>query len=629
MAMLFIVATNSWAQRYEHVRLITTPCTLDLNDWINDSNNRSLLQIVLEKVNPETVLVGATNLTNISRHYPNSNGGVIGGINAPFASCDVPGHYSILGNEGAVAYDVHYISWPQLWKNGEYWCEIRTCEDGDCLDESWNVIGGDTLIHVPNVDDKIEVRVPEYFAGGGGGNFLMYNSELTAQNNAAYTLAQSGSYTLLTQSEGGADTNIKPFTLQYPASHTITASAIEAGHLQEISLTPVGEITVMQGDDITFTFQQEEVRRLFIDGVPEEVTGNTYTFWNVHQDHTFQVDYGARLSFSASAGEHGRIQPEGEVYGYASNNLEGFTFIFTFIPDEGYEVDKVTVDGVEVQTNGNTYFVAYQEYENVGVYKYIDVTFREMAPRYTITAMASGKNVPDNPGEYLTPYGDVQVTEGESQTFTFLRNPDSQTDVSRIWVNGTPTEATGDTYTFNDIQQDCTFHVDYDYYYPYMATSGDNGTIDPQGYLRSWYSDSHSEGRTFTLIPDEDYEVDKVTVDGVEVQPNGNTCYVSHTGAENRGVVKDIRVTYRKKSTSIVDNEGETHIRIHPNPVNDRLYLEGTGIESVQIYDMMGRQLINQTNTSSGIDVSGLKKGSYLIKIYAKTHTVIQKILKP
>jgi len=616
MAMLFIATTTIPVKTVADTMLITKPGAYCLPDeWIVGNGeplgDGHIVQIVLELVKPEEVLL-YFNFGAGSVSWDAPHGLIYNDTLCP----PVPWAYLVLGDKGKVGMTPNYTSWPELWKNGEYWCRLRSSSD--------------TLIHVPNVDDKIEVRVPEFFAGNGGSNALWYNTELVTYNETVYALAQSGSYELRTGDGHGLNpTNRKFFTLQYPVFHTITASAIEAGHLQEISLTPVGEITVMQGDDMTFTFQQEEVRRLFIDGVPEEVTGNTYTFWNVQQDHTFQVDYGARLSFSASAGEHGRIQPEGEVYDYASNNLEGFTFTFTFIPDEGYEVDKVTVDGAEVQTNGNTYFVAHQEYENVGVYKYIDVTFREMAPRYTITAMASGKNVPDNPGEYLTPYGDVQVTEGESQTFTFLRNPDSQTDVSRIWVNGTPTEVTGDTYTFNDIQQDCTFHVDYDYYYPYMATSGDNGTIDPQGYLRSWYSDSDSEGRTFTLIPDEDYEVDKVTVDGVEVQPNGNTCYVSHTGAENRGVVKDIRVTFREKSTSIVDNEGETHIRIHPNPVNDRLYLEGTGIESVQIYDMMGRQLINQTNTSSGIDVSGLKKGSYLIKIYARTHTVIQKILKP
>ena len=609
MAILFIATTSAFAQ-YNLLRIppVTKPGIIDVSEWTRPYSEMSegpyIFPIVINHVNPEDVILTWPAHPNAVWGLPSST------TNDDFIPLRDPGIHGIGEGEEIFFAEVKYICWPELWINDEYWCEIRTCCN---LNSS-----GDTLIHIPNAFDKVELRVHPFFSGVPASCFLTYNSKEEDHfppRQTVYTLTETGQYRLITLDAAGSAAS--GFTLKFP-KHTISANAYNVDLIE-----PNGNIEIAEGDDMTFTWQQHpqdldlyiKFYQLLVDGEPVEVTGNTYTFNNVQQNHTIYADYRHIYSFMATAGEHGRIEPQGYQY----NIWPSYTDIafpenrtFTFIPDAGYEVDKVTIDGEEVQPVDNTYTcpVLNEFY----ILKNVHVTFREIASEYTIAATVSGAGVPANPEEYLTPYGNIQVTEGDSQTFTFVRNPDSQTDVSRIWVNDTPEEVTGDTYTFNDIQQDCTFHVDYDYYYPYMATSGEHGTIDPQGYLRSWYSDSHSEGRTFTFTPDEGYEVDKVTVDGIEIQPNGNTCYVSHTGAENWGVVKDIRVTFRETTSSIFDAEAE-QIHIYPVPVINTLYIkvENGALVNAKLHNLQG-QLVWQTNEPE-IDFSAYPAGTYLLNV--------------
>ena len=70
-------------------------------------------------------------------------------------------------------------------------------------------------------------------------------------------------------------------------------------------------------------------------------------------------------------------------------------------------------------------------------------------------------------------------------------------------------------------------------------------------------------------------------------------------------------------------------VRVYPNPVKDILYINSNAVvESVMIYDTVGKLIIKQTNTTGGIDVSGLRNGTYIIKIQTNTNITTQKIVK-
>lgn len=73
--------------------------------------------------------------------------------------------------------------------------------------------------------------------------------------------------------------------------------------------------------------------------------------------------------------------------------------------------------------------------------------------------------------------------------------------------------------------------------------------------------------------------------------------------------------------------ELENSIVLYPNPVNDFLYIDTIGINSIEIYDMKLTKLYHGNNTN--IDMTGFSPGIYLIKIRFKDHSqVMKKIVK-
>ena len=80
-----------------------------------------------------------------------------------------------------------------------------------------------------------------------------------------------------------------------------------------------------------------------------------------------------------------------------------------------------------------------------------------------------------------------------------------------------------------------------------------------------------------------------------------------------------------------IDEITDNKINIHPNPTNDRLYIEAeVEIEDVVIYDVYGRRLQSIVNNqqSLSIDVAGLKSGIYFIKINTNKGNIVKRIIK-
>lgn len=68
-------------------------------------------------------------------------------------------------------------------------------------------------------------------------------------------------------------------------------------------------------------------------------------------------------------------------------------------------------------------------------------------------------------------------------------------------------------------------------------------------------------------------------------------------------------------STVSSDIFGKETIKLYPNPASNRVFLTVDNNTAVQVYDMMGKQLINTTYYSQGIDVSQLSAGTYLMNV--------------
>jgi type IV pilus assembly protein PilY1 len=159
------------------------------------------------------------------------------------------------------------------------------------------------------------------------------------------------------------DTDNIPGTTTY----TITATAGANG-----GISPAGVTEVSENDEPVYTVIPDpgyEVESVTVDSSTVTLTDNTYTFSPVTADHDIRASF-SQLTYTvtASAGDHGSISPSGaNVISYN----EDITFDVT--PNEGYEVDTVTVDGdstAELTNDQYTFSSVQADHE-------INVTFVE------------------------------------------------------------------------------------------------------------------------------------------------------------------------------------------------------------------------------------------------------------
>ncbi len=138
------------------------------------------------------------------------------------------------------------------------------------------------------------------------------------------------------------------------------------------------------------------------------------------------------------------------------------------------------------------------------------------------------------------------------------------------------------------------------------------------------------------------------TVDAIGVKDSDNYDTLGNVSLYRNADVKQPSSTFSLSEwtaheSDFCENLGENTLAVsgqqvkadlvlYPNPVHDRLFISGkdvSGISAVHIYDMTGRKVNTYRepfrNSSSSIDLSGLKSGLYLISIDGKTYKIIHK----
>ena len=239
-------------------------------------------------------------------------------------------------------------------------------------------------------------------------------------------------------------------------------------------------------------------------------------------------------TITAEAGAGGSIAPTGSV-----TVNEGEDQTFTITPSEGYEIADVLVDGVSVTVTNNSY-----TFTNVQENHSISVTFQETGGEpepepetYTITATAGA-------GGSIAPTGSVTVNEGEDQTFTIT--PDEGYEIAEVVVDNSSVldQLTGNRYTFTGVQENHTISVTFratgggePETYTITAEAGAGGSIDPSGDVTV----EKGASQTFTITPDDGYEIAEVLVDGVSVTVTDNS--YTFTGVQANHTIS---VTFQK-----------------------------------------------------------------------------------
>lgn len=71
----------------------------------------------------------------------------------------------------------------------------------------------------------------------------------------------------------------------------------------------------------------------------------------------------------------------------------------------------------------------------------------------------------------------------------------------------------------------------------------------------------------------------------------------------------------------------EDAFSIFPNPTNGIVYFDGKAPESIQVFDLSGKLLVEEQNASS-IDLSAVPEGIYLVQIHVNNKVTTQKIIR-
>ncbi len=141
------------------------------------------------------------------------------------------------------------------------------------------------------------------------------------------------------------------------ATYKITAVVSKGygGTIEAVGYTLIGGmITVDHGASVTFRYTPDMghvLASVKIDGVAitEDIPAREYTFTNVTQNHTISVSFVAEgsdivlHSINVDCGPHGSVLPSTKI-----DVDDGDDVVISFVPDDGYAVDKVLLDGKEV-----------------------------------------------------------------------------------------------------------------------------------------------------------------------------------------------------------------------------------------------------------------------------------------
>lgn len=393
------------------------------------------------------------------------------------------------------------------------------------------------------------------------------------------------------------------FTPMNIAHYNISATAGDHG-----SISPNGVVRVAEGGSQQFDITPDAhyyISSILVDGSQVE-TAESYVFDNVVSDHSIAVGFAAyQHIITASAGIHGAISPSGEVL-----VDEGSDATFTFIPDRGYRVALVTVDGDPVDFENDSYTI-----EDVMVDHNIDVSF-EIIPVWTITAASSNNGT-------ISPSGAQYVVDGESITFSFV--PDEGYVVERFVVDGQSHFTSETSYTFENVTEDHYIYVAFRTFVYYItATAGEHGQIEPAGIVEVLPGDN----QLFSFIPDMGYRVDSVFVDGAPVVFE-NDQYLF----ENVDSMHSIHVTFVHIEVSSEEIE-VNNISLYPNP-NDGVFsiafADMNGHIVCQLIDVRGALLDEReayVEDGSTIEMSyDLNPGTYFVKIISDDKVVVERFV--
>jgi len=287
------------------------------------------------------------------------------------------------------------------------------------------------------------------------------------------------------------------------ANHTITASFSAITYkLTPIydatkgTVTPSGQIFVAYNGSYSCIAKPVvgyHVEDTLVDGSSVGAV-TSYSFTNMAADHTIEFRFAENptIIITASAGANGSITPSGSIPVVSGTNQT-----FTIVPDAGYRIGNVVVDGVSKGA-----VASYTFTKVTAVNHTISATF--ISDVYTITATAGANGS-------ITPAGVTSLAAGvTSPVYTITPAVGYKANVV---VDGV-SMGNISTYTFANVNANHTISATFTAItYKITPTAGANGSMTPSNFIFV----NHGAGYTWYITPTPGYSVEDVLVDGTSV----------------------------------------------------------------------------------------------------------------
>ena len=280
---------------------------------------------------------------------------------------------------------------------------------------------------------------------------------------------------------------VKIHILNVQKHFTITAIAETGG-----TISPTNEINILEDESQLFNIYPDtgyDVSDVIVDG---KSVGSVekYAFNSVKADHIIKVFFAIKPVITASSGKHGVIEPTGKI-----ETKYGADQYFLFIPEEGFRVADVIIDGTSLGPSQFYYF------SNIFENHTIAVIFEQNL--FTINA-SSGEN-----GNFI-PEGQISVSKDNDQTFKIV--PYYGFEIDTLIVNSQKIDPVS-SYTFFRVSSNHDIYVSFKSKPKINALSGVNGKIDPSGEIIV----NRGSYKVFNITADPGFRVDNLIVDGISL----------------------------------------------------------------------------------------------------------------
>ncbi|MBP5642729.1 MAG: M6 family metalloprotease domain-containing protein [Bacteroidales bacterium] len=277
---------------------------------------------------------------------------------------------------------------------------------------------------------------------------------------------------------------------------------------------------------------------------------------------------------------------------------EGATCILTATASTGYTFVNWTKNGTQVSTNPTYSFTVTQSASYVANFT---------LNTYEITVSA-------NPAEGGTVTGANTYTHGTTATLT--ASPNTGYSFVKWTKNGTQV-STNPTYSFTVTQS--ASYVAHFTLNTYQVTV----SADPAAGGTVTGGNTYTYGATATVevTPNQYYVFDNWTMNGTVVSDEPSYTFV---------VTQDCQLVAHLTSCEGVEEDTASSLTLYPNPAQDKVYLRGSAMQTIKVYNTMGQLVIKQEcggAESIEINLSGLDSGIYTIAVLMNNGNVVNKLV--